>query len=210
MKISTQWSKQDWDNALKKVWKLSRNFEEILNFGLEHNFITSSDIIHASDIYKDPNKEYDDEELKEIIKNSNIYDLMTIIQEEYSLEDIIGELPSMEILENIPEEDKLDSLEHTWTLDRHDEEIRNQTYNECVDEWIYEMRANKTDQIKKLQEANPDELHKLICNIIGTGYYDPNTPNKIMELLNKNTYGIKYERNLIPNYKVEYDTNPCD
>ena len=51
MKISTQWYQQDWDNALKKVWKLSRNFEEILNFGLEHNFITSSDIIHASDIY---------------------------------------------------------------------------------------------------------------------------------------------------------------
>ena len=149
MKISTQWSQQDWDNALNKVWKLSRNFEEILNFGLEHNFITSSDIIHASDIYKDPNKEYDDEELKEIIKNNNIYDLMEIIQEEYSLEDIIGELPSMEILENIPEEDKLDSLEHTLTLDRHDEEIRNQTYNECVDEWIYEMRANETDQIKK-------------------------------------------------------------
>ena len=31
-----------------------------------------------------------------------------------------------------------------------------------------------------------------------------------MELLNKNTYGIKYERNLIPNYKVEYDTNHFD
>ena len=39
MKISTRWTQKDWDDALKKVWKLSRDFDEILNFGLEHGFI---------------------------------------------------------------------------------------------------------------------------------------------------------------------------
>ena len=68
MKISTTWSQDDWNKALKKVWQLSRNFEEILEFGLEHGFITSADIIHASDIYRDPNKEYDEGYFLELTK----------------------------------------------------------------------------------------------------------------------------------------------
>lgn len=196
MKINTTWSQRDWNDALKKVWKLSRNFEEILQFGLENDFITSSDIIHASDMYKDPNKEYDDEELKEIIKNSNIYDLMKVIQEEYSLIDIIGELPSEEILDNIDDSDRLDSLEDTWALNSHDDEIREQTYREYIDDWIDECQSNERDKLNDLSNINGDELHKLICNVIGCGYYDQDEfdkcLNKFKDKLNKNSYGIKY------------------
>lgn len=196
MKINTTWSQRDWNDALKKVWKLSRNFEEILQFGLENDFITSSDIIHASDIYKDPNKEYDEEELKEIIKNSNIYDLMKAIQEEYSLFDIIGELPSEEILDNIDDGDRLDSLEDTWALRSHDDEIREQTYKEYIDDWIDECQSNERDKINNLSNINGDELHELICNVIGCGYYDQEEfdkcLNKFKDKLNKNSYGIKY------------------
>lgn len=196
MKINTTWSQQDWNNALKKVWKLSRNFEEILQFGLENDFITSSDIIHASDMYKDPNKVYDDEELKEIIKNSNIYDLMKVIQEEYSLIDIIGELPTEEILDNIDDSDRLDSLEDTWALHSHDDEIREQTYREYIDDWIDECQSNERDKLNNLSNINGDELHELICNVIGCGYYDQDEfdkcLNKFKDKLNKNSYGIKY------------------
>lgn len=100
MKISTTWTQADWNKALSKVWILSRDFEEILNFGLEHGYITNSDIIHASDIYKDPNKEYDDSEIEDFIKSVSLSDLMKAIQDEYSLDDIIFELPNHEILEN--------------------------------------------------------------------------------------------------------------
>ena len=197
MKISTTWSQRDWDEALEKVWKLSRDFEEILNFGLEHGFISSSDIIHASDIYKDPNKEYDDEELHEIIKDSNIYDLMKIIQEEYSLDEIIGELPTGEILDNINEDERLDSLEHTWTLDRHDDEVREIYYRECIDEWIEELRQKDKDYLDNLCDANGDELHQFICDLVGCGYYDKEGLmkglEKLKDKLNKNSYGIKYE-----------------
>lgn len=198
MKISTTWSQRDWDDALKKVWKLSNNFEEILEFGLEHGFITSSDIIHASDIYKDPNKEYDDEELKEILDNSHIYDIMKILQEKYSLDEIIDELPTNSILENIDEDERLDSLCNTWALDRHDEEVRNQTYKEYIDDWIDECQAKEKDTINNLYDANGDTLHTLLCDIIGCSYFDQEGLNKglekLKEKLNKNSYGIKYEK----------------
>lgn len=198
MKISTTWSQRDWDDALKKVWKLSDNFEEILEFGLEHGFITSSDIINASDIYKDPNKEYDDEELKEILDNSNIYDIMKILQEKYSLDEIIDELPTNRILENIDEDERLDSLYNTWTLDKHDEDVRDQTYKEYIDDWIDECKTKEKDTINNLYNANGDTLHTLLCDIIGCSYFDQEGLNKglekIKEKLNKNSYGIKYEK----------------
>jgi len=197
MKINSNWSQKDWDDALKKVWKLSRDFEEILNFGLEHGFITSSDIIHASDIYKDPNKEYDNDELQEIIKRSNIYDLMKMIQEEYSLDEIIGELPTNEILDNISEDERLDSLEHSWSLNNHDDEVRNIYYRECIDEWIDEMKQRDKDYLDNLCDANGDELHQFICDLVGCGYYDKEGLmkglEKLKDKLNKNSYGIKYE-----------------
>ena len=81
MKISTTWSQADWDKALKKVWELSRDFEEILEFGLEHGFITSSDIIHASDIYRDPDKTYEDFEIEDFVKSVPLSDLMKQLEE---------------------------------------------------------------------------------------------------------------------------------
>ena len=197
MKISTSWSQRDWDNALSKVWKLSRNFEEILTFGLEHGFITSSDIIHASDIYKDPNKEYDDSEIDDFVKSVPLSDLMKSIQDEYFLDDILLELPKSEILENFDKDDLLYELEGSWELDKHDEEIRQETYKEYVDEWTEEMKANEKDYIDNLYNANGDDLHTFICDIIGCGYYDKeglmNGLKNIKDKLNNNTYNIKYE-----------------
>ena len=197
MKISTSWSQRDWDKALEKVWKLSKNFEEILEFGLEHNFITSSDIIHASDIYKDPNKEYEDDEIKEMIMSRGLRDTMDIIQEEYSLDDILDELSTKEILDNISEDDRLDSLLDSWVLENHDDEVREAYYKEYIDEWVEEQIANEKTKIKELQDANSDNLHEFICDLIGVGYYDKERVekefNKLKDKLNKNSYGIKYE-----------------
>ena len=197
MKISTTWSQRDWDNALSKVWKLSRGFEEILEFLLENNYITSSDIIHASDIYKDPNKEYEDDEVKEMISSRGLRDIMGILQEEYSLDEILDELPTNEILDNINEEDRLDSLDGTWALESHDEEIKNQTYHEYIDDWTKEAQAKEKSLLEELQNSKSDDLHKFICDLIGIGYYDKEgferETNKLKDKLNKNSYNIKYK-----------------
>ena len=193
MKISTSWSKNDWDKALEKVWELSRSFEDILNFGLEHGFISSSDIIRASDIYKDPNKEYDDEEVKEMIMSRGLREVMEIIQEEYSLDDILDELPKDEILDNMDASDRLDSLENTWELEQHDEEVKTECYNEYVDEFKEQFKAEQKDYMDNVYNWSSDELHKFLCDAFGCGYCDKNIFDKLKNKLNHNNYDVKYE-----------------
>lgn len=196
MKISCEWSQQDWDKALSKVWKLSRNFEEILEFGLENNFITSSDIIHASDIYKDPNKEYEDDEIKEIISSRGLRDIMSIIQDEYSLDEILDELPTNEILDSMNDDDLLDHLDGSWVLESHDDEVRTQYHNEVLEDIYNDIESDRKTQLEELQNGNPDDLHEFICNLIGVGYYDKEgferEINNLKNKLNKNSYSIKY------------------
>lgn len=194
MKISTTWTQTDWNKALEKVWKLSRNFEEILEFGLERGFITSSDIIQASDMYKDPNKEYDDSEISDFIKSVPLSDLMKSVQDEYSLYDILDELPKNEILDEFDKDDLLDKLDGSWELEAHDDEIRQETYKDYVDEWIEEMKAQDKDYINNLYNANSDDFHTFICDALGCGYYDPTVIDKLYNKLKNNTYNIDYER----------------
>lgn len=172
---------------LKEVWDKC-SFEDILNAGLENYKITSSDIIHASDIYDDPEKEYSDEDIKEMISSRGLREVMEIIQEEYSLCDILDDLPKNEILDNIDANERLDSLENTWELEQHDEEIK----HECINEWIDEFNKEKEEQSKNMFNWSPDELHKLLCDGFGYGYYDNNISDRIKEILNKNTYNVKY------------------
>lgn len=193
MKINTTWSQADWNNALKKVWTLAKDFEEILNFGLERGFITNLDIIHASDIYKDPNKEYDDEEVKEVISSRGLQETMEIIQNEYSLDEILETLPPDDLLDNISNDDMIDYLEGTWELDRYGDDIRAQCHSEILDEVLNEIKTDNENHIANIYNWSADELHHLICDIVGCAYYDNTVYDKLKERLNKNTYGVKYE-----------------
>ena len=194
MKISTTWTQADWNNALKKVWELSRDFEEILNFGLEHGYITNSDIIHASDIYKDPNKTYDEFEIDDFIKSVPLSDVMKSIQDEYSLDEILFELPKHEILENFDKDDLLEELKDSWELNQHDEDVKEETYREYVDEWIEEMKAQDKEYIENLYNANSDDFHEFLCDTLGCGYYDQSVVNKLKEKLKNNSFGVDYEK----------------
>ena len=113
MKISTTWTQADWNNALKKVWGLAKNFDEILEFGLEHGFITSSDIIHASDMYRDPDKMYDDPEIEDFVKSVPFSDLMKTIQNQYSIDDIIDEMDKGEIMDVIGDDELFSHIENS-------------------------------------------------------------------------------------------------
>jgi len=199
MKISTSWSQVDWEKALKKVWELSRDFEEILEFGLEHGYITSSDIIHASDIYKDPNKEYDDDEIKAIISSRGIRDIFGIIQEEYSLDEIVDELDIDDVLDSVDKGYLLDKLDGSFELDSHDEDVREEYRDEVYEEIMSDLKSNlKNDKAmhEVISESSTDELHHLICDVIGCSCYDQEGINKglkkLKEKLNQNIYGIKY------------------
>lgn len=180
------------NNVLRTVWN-HYSLEEILSAGLDYNKISSSDIVHASDMYKDPNKEYDDEEVKEIISSHDLGEIMKILQNEYSLDTILDELPKDDILDNIDANDRLMSLENTWELDQHDEEVKEEYYREYIDEWIDEFTADQKDHMNNVCNWSSDELHMFLCDAFGCGYYDKNMPEKLKNKLNHNTYNIKYE-----------------
>jgi len=192
MKISTTWTVKDWQNALKKVWELSRDFEEILEFGLEHGFITSSDIIHASDIYRDPDKTYEDFEIEDFIKSVPLSDLMKTIQDQYPIDDIVDELDKDVIMDAIGDDELFSHIENSSVMDMHDDDVKEQVYHEYVDEWIEEMKAQEKDYIENLYNANSDDFHKFLCDILGCGYYDQSIVNKLKEKLKNNSFGIKY------------------
>lgn len=192
MKISTTWTQKDWQDALKKVWKLSNGFEEILTFLLERGYITSSDIIHASDIYKDPYKTYSDEEIEEMVKDVPFSDLMKIIQDHYSTDDIIDEMDKEEIMDAIGDDELFSHIENSGMMDIHDDDVKEQVYHEYIDEWIEDFNTSHKNLINELQDSNPDDLHLHICEIANCGHYDQDSINKIKDKLNKNTFGIKY------------------
>ena len=194
MKINTTWTIKDWQNALKKVWELSRNFEEILEFGLEHDFITSSDIIHASDIYRDPNKTYDDVEIEDFVKSVPLSDLMKTIQDQYCIDDIVDEMDKGEIMDTIGDDELFSHIENSVTMEMHDDEVKEQVYHEYVDEWIDEMKTQEKDYIANLYNANSDDFHKFLCDTLGCGYYDQSIVNKLKEKLKNNSFGIDYEK----------------
>jgi len=197
MKISTTWTQADWNNALKKVWQLSRNFEEILNFGLERGYITSSDIIHASDIYKDPYHEYSDEEVKEVIQSRGISEMVNFLEEEYSCGEIVTELGDDNVLDCFSDEELYDKIENSSLIEDVKQEAKDECYHEYIDEWIDELKDQEKDFIGNVRNFSADDLHTLICDIIGCGYCDEKSLkeglNKFKERLNKNCYKVKYD-----------------
>lgn len=179
---------------LKQIWSNVNDFEEILNFGLENNFISSSDIIHVSDIYKDPNKEYDEDEVKEAMKSLDIYDLMSIIKDEYSIGEIISNLDINDILQCIDNDEMLDYLDGTYELEDHDSEVKTQYHNDVLEDIIDKLERDYTEYNKNIQNWPPDELHRFICDIVGCNRYDKTVIDKLLQKLKNNTY-INYEKN---------------
>ena len=194
MKISTTWSRKDWINALKKAWGLAEDFEEILNFGLEYGFIDNTDIIQAAEIYKDPNKEYDDNEIKEIISSRGLRDILGIIQEEYSLYDILDEFPQNEILDEFDDNDLLDHLEGTYALEEHDNEVRKQYDYELREEIELDLYKQYKDNIDDIKNYNIDQMRKFFCDLLDVGYYDDNGLfnglNDLIKKMNSSIYKI--------------------
>ena len=168
-----------------------------MEFGLEHGFITSSDIIHAADIYKDPNKEYDDDEVKEIIKDRGCNDMMQLMQDEYSLDDILDSLPSDDIIDNLNKSDMLEALKDSWELNQYEEEIKNEVYRDYIDEWMEEYQCTRKEILDEVLPKSSDDWRKFLCDhFFNCSYYDNETfnneYNKLKEDINKSNYAQTY------------------
>ena len=183
---------------LQIIWD-ECSFDEIINAGLDLNKCSSSDIINAASEYEDPEKSV----LEDIIAESSIEDVMDAVRSEFTIEDIVGELDRDDILDCFDKDDILWYLEGSYDLEKHDDEVKEEYYHTMYEEIVEEIEStydfNYKQFIKDIaEEYSPDDYHKLICNILGVGYYDKDgfkeRMKEFIDKLNKNNYDIKYDK----------------
>ena len=171
---------------LSRVWN-ECTFDEILDYGLSNDYIGSESIINAASDYSDPNKEFSDEELKEIIKEADISLILDTICEKYDIRDIIDGLDSEDVLNCFDADDLIDHCE--WELEDKYEEERNKGYEEGYDDAIKDFE-DKENHI--LRDGIIDEKWVNLCDEFGISYYDNvGLYKKLVEFiraLNKSTY----------------------
>ena len=182
-------SKTD-DDASELVRKIfsKTDYEGFLSEAIKQGFLSSSDIIHASDIYSAPS-EYDSEQeqcIEEIraaferIEDNNenvrlselkmhhlpqVQEVMDIIKDYYDKDEILG-------IECFSEDDLMYQLENSWTLDSHDSDIREKCENEYLERLEEELDAIDFDFQRNFESKTPDELWETIANKGMCGYYD--------------------------------------
>lgn len=187
------------NKLLQIIWD-ECSFDEIIDAGLNLNKCSSSDIINAASEYEDPEKSA----LEDIISESSIEDVMETVRSEFTIEDIVGELNRDDILDCFDKDDILWYLDDSYELTKHDDEVKETYYYEMYDEVLKELEDTYDFNYKQFinsicTEYSVDDYHKLICNVLGIGYYDnEGFKEKIKEFidkLNKNSYGIKYDKN---------------
>jgi hypothetical protein len=124
-------------------------------------------------------------------------------ESEFTIEDIVGELDRDDILDCFDKDDILWYLEGSYDLEKHDDEVKEEYYHTMYEEIVEEIEStydfNYKQFIKDIaEEYSPDDYHKLICNILGVGYYDKDRFKERMKefinKLNKNNYNIKYDK----------------
>lgn len=187
------------NKLLQIIWD-ECSFDEIIDAGLDLNKCSSSDIINAASEYEDPEKSA----LEDIISESSIEDVMEAVRSEFTIEDIVGELDRDDILDCFDKDDILWYLDDSYELAKHDDEVKETYYYEMYDEVLKELEDTYDFNYKQFinsicTEYSVDDYHKLICNVLGIGYYDnEGFKEKIkgfIDKLNKNSYGIKYDKN---------------
>lgn len=161
------------EELLKEVWN-NFSFEDILTAGLELNKITSSDIIQASDIYKDPNHEYTDNDLAIVIEQCDLGDICHELKSNYKLDEILNHFSEEDILDTINDTDIICYLEGTWTLSNYIDDIRLDAYNNGYNDAVNEYNCDQNSYIEQIKEYNINEMWCWLCKYFDIGYYDSN------------------------------------
>lgn len=154
---------------------LKTDYEGFLNEAMEQNLLTSSDIIHASDIYEAPNEEdmteseiclrHIEDALDDVeyINLPDIEQLMSVIKSNYEDGDI---------LDCFDNDSLMTRLEGSWEMDNHDSEIRTRCENEYYEQLNEELDVIDYDFQKAFEEKTSDELWQMLATAGNCSYYD--------------------------------------
>ena len=179
---------------LKKIWE-KFSLEELLTAGLENDKISSSDIIDAADIYKDPNRICEDADIDFVVENAPIDDIVDKLDRKYCAEDILDCLDKYYILNYLSDEDMLDHLEGSWVLDDHDSTVREMYQSEVLDDIEDKIWEQRGTYLESINQFNYDQLRQFFCKLFGISNYDEDGLfagfNNLIDKLNKSTYKNK-------------------
>lgn len=180
---------------LQKLWE-SCTFDEIINAGLEKGCIGAETLINAASEY-DYHKDIDDkEEIEELVENSDVRDIMEVLETRFTTKEIIDCLRTDDVLE---------CFDFDWDIYEY---YKGDIDEKCISKYNdgYEDGCNDTiEEIEKTKELNPlkdgftDDKWKFLCDTFGLSYYDEEgLYKKLTEFireLNKSTYkNKKYEQ----------------
>lgn len=182
------------EDLLKQVWETC-TLDEILQCGLENNQISSSDIINEASIYNDPNKEYSDDEIEEIIKEADLEVVINALNKKYS---------TNEILENFDEDDILSIFDSdkvfdyfSWDLDSIVQDEKDSAWSAGYDAATQDYSFNEKNYLERLHNGNQDTMWCWLCNYFDLTYRDNvslyKKLNELIKSLNKSTYKDKNE-----------------
>ena len=120
---------------------------------------------------------------------------MNIILEIYDASDIVDELDVDEnILDKFDDDDLLDHLEGTYTLEEHDNEVRNTYDYELRNEIELDLYKQYKDNIDDIKNYDIDQMRKFFCDLLDVGYYDDkglfNGLNDLIKKMNSSIYKI--------------------
>lgn len=180
---------------LQKLWE-SCTFDEIINAGLEKGCIGAETLINAAAEY-DYKKEIDDkEEIEELINNSDINDIMSVINTRFTTKEILDYLDINDVFECY--DFFYDIYDYYKTdIDKISQEKYSDGYEDGCNDTIEEFE--KTKKINHLNSELSDDKWQFLCDSFGLSYYDEEgLYKKLTEFireLNKSTYkNKKYEQ----------------
>ena len=182
-------------DIFNKAWEYG-TFDDILNVGFDNELVCGEDIIKAASEYNDPNKEFSDDEIKEIVKEADISIVIDALEDKYTMHEIINEFNTDEILESFDFSDIFDYFE--WDFRDKCEEEYNNGYQEGLEDAKNEIKDNlytKKDCLNELRESDINNFWCFLCDLFEISYYDNNSFYKKLEnlirMLNKSMYKDK-------------------
>ena len=178
---------------LSRVWS-ECTIDEILDFGLENDHISSSNVLEYADSFKTGDiSDYSDEELEEIFNMADLKLVMEQLTKKYPISDIIDELDEDDILSCFDADKVFDYFE--WDLDAIKEDERKNGYEEGYEEGYKDGQKPEPHPIK---DGTIDDKWRFLCDEFDLTHYDNiglfNKITKLLQSLNKSTYKDKNDK----------------
>ena len=181
------------EDLLRELWNQC-TIDEILDYGLENDHISSTNVLEYADSFKTGDiSDYSDDELEEIFKMADIKLIMEQLTKKYSISDIVDELDEDDVLSCFDSDKVFDYFE--WDFNAIKDQVHVESYEEGFEEGV---KNSQKPEINPIKDGTIDDKWRYLCDTFDLTYYDNiglyNKLNKLIKSLNKSTYKDKNDK----------------